>query len=186
MPEAIQTRYDGYAFRSRLEARHAVYFNTLNINWRYEPQGFKLASGECYLPDFYLPNVGLRSTEEHGLWVEIKGEYNSDEWDSFAQFCREKDENGAFLTERVSSEWSDETNFQAPRWDNHMMFVMCEGCHHVKYEFSEGQYMNCESCGGHCSENTRPLTIAQANARSARFEHGESPTDTVPLVEREA
>lgn len=62
--QAIETTYRGYRFRSRLEARWAVFFDALGVQWQYEPQGF-LVGGTPYLPDFYLP--------EHGTWVEVKG-----------------------------------------------------------------------------------------------------------------
>lgn len=62
---AIETRYAGYAFRSRLEARWAVFFDKLGIPWKYEPQGYVVA-GQPYLPDFW---VG----DEDGCWVEVKG-----------------------------------------------------------------------------------------------------------------
>lgn len=52
--KAIQTRYAGHFFRSRLEARWAVFFSHLQIKWQYEIEGFPLPSGP-YLPDFYLP-----------------------------------------------------------------------------------------------------------------------------------
>lgn len=64
---AITTRYKGYAFRSRLEARFAVYFDHLGITWDYEPEGFELGNGLRYLPDFWLPDLRL--------WVEIKPSY---------------------------------------------------------------------------------------------------------------
>ena len=51
----IETQYAGRKFRSRLEARWAAYFDGLGITWDYEPEGFVLPSGECYLPDFYFP-----------------------------------------------------------------------------------------------------------------------------------
>lgn len=62
--KAIETIYNGYRFRSRLEARWAVFFDTLQVRWQYEPEGFKLPSGAGYLPDFYLPDLDL--------WIEIK------------------------------------------------------------------------------------------------------------------
>lgn len=61
---AIPTYYAGYHFRSRLEARWAVFFDHMGIPWLYEPEGFTLA-GKGYLPDFYLP--------ECGTWCEVKG-----------------------------------------------------------------------------------------------------------------
>lgn len=65
--KAIETRYAGCHFRSRLEARWAVFFDHLGIRWEYEPQGFKvgLGPGIRYLPDFWLPDLNT--------WVEVKG-----------------------------------------------------------------------------------------------------------------
>lgn len=59
----IETVYDGYRFRSRLEARWYVAFDALNVVADYEPEGFNL-DGDYYLPDFYLP--------ERHVWVETK------------------------------------------------------------------------------------------------------------------
>lgn len=50
----IQTEYKGYLFRSRLEARWAVFLDAMGIEWEYEPEGFTLSNGSNYLPDFYL------------------------------------------------------------------------------------------------------------------------------------
>jgi len=63
--KAIQTKYDGYHFRSRLEAKWAVFFNELNIEYEYEKEGFELSSGG-YLPDFWLP--------KYKIWIELKGD----------------------------------------------------------------------------------------------------------------
>jgi len=73
MIKAIETVYDGYRFRSRLEARWAVFFNTLQIKYEYEKEGFDI-DGLWYLPDFYLP--------DYSMWIEIKPEsfvFGSDE-----------------------------------------------------------------------------------------------------------
>lgn len=62
--KAIETIFDGYRFRSRLEARWATFFKALGIEYRYEVEGFDL--GEIrYLPDFWLPTLDC--------WIEIKG-----------------------------------------------------------------------------------------------------------------
>lgn len=50
----IETIYNGYRFRSRLEARWAVFFDVLGIEYEYEPEGIN-EDGINYLPDFYLP-----------------------------------------------------------------------------------------------------------------------------------
>lgn len=40
--QAIQTHYNGYKFRSRLEARWAVFFDEMGIQYEYEKEGFEL------------------------------------------------------------------------------------------------------------------------------------------------
>ena len=60
----IPTIYDGNKFRSRLEAKWAVFFDAAGIKYQYEPQGYKVKGSDddgkpkvyCYLPDFYLPD----------------------------------------------------------------------------------------------------------------------------------
>ena len=60
--KAIETMYNGYRFRSRLEARWAVFFDALGVKYEYEPEGFLLPSGKCYLPDFKVKCHGKRGT----------------------------------------------------------------------------------------------------------------------------
>lgn len=60
---ALETRYNGYRFRSRVEARWAVFFDAMEVQYEYEPQGFDLGDGMRYLPDFWLPQLPA--------WVEI-------------------------------------------------------------------------------------------------------------------
>jgi hypothetical protein len=64
--KAIETVYRGYRFRSRLEARYAVFFDVLGVRWEYEPQGFDLGPAGWYLPDFWLPDLRM--------WAEVKAE----------------------------------------------------------------------------------------------------------------
>lgn len=63
--KAIETVYNGYRFRSRLEARWAVFFDALGIEYEYEPEGFDLGKVGRYLPDFWLPTFDT--------WLEVKG-----------------------------------------------------------------------------------------------------------------
>lgn len=67
MIKAIETHYNGYRFRSRLEARWAVFFNAADIPYVYEPEGFVSSTGEHYLPDFYLPHLTT-----NGCYAEVK------------------------------------------------------------------------------------------------------------------
>ena len=68
--KAIQTSYKGYRFRSRTEARWAVFFDALGIAWEYEKEGYDLGELGWYLPDFWLP--------ESQMWVEIKPSLDRD------------------------------------------------------------------------------------------------------------
>ena len=84
--QAIETEYNGYKFRSRLEARWAVFFDALGIRYEYEKEGYQLSNityenqygyrtvmpGDVYyLPDFFLP--------DRDVWIEIKGDKCSDD-----------------------------------------------------------------------------------------------------------
>src|SRR5581483_11404076 len=61
----IETKYRGYRFRSRLEARWAVFFDTAKIRWQYEPQGFDVG-GTAYLPDLHC-YFEVKGTSEYDM-----------------------------------------------------------------------------------------------------------------------
>lgn len=61
----IDTIYRDFKFRSRLEARWAVFFDELGIVWEYEKEGYDI-EGIRYLPDFWLPVLDC--------WIEVKGD----------------------------------------------------------------------------------------------------------------
>lgn len=81
--KAIQTRYKGHHFRSRLEARWAVFFDAVGVRWEYEKEGYDLSASarenlNCegigwYLPDFWLP--------DYNAWIEIKAEIPTPHWE---------------------------------------------------------------------------------------------------------
>ena len=86
MIQAIETKYNGYKFRSRLEARWAVFFDKMDIEYTYEPESFMSdykfelkGQKACYLPDFYLPKLNM--------WVEVKGDKNKLFDDSARMAC---------------------------------------------------------------------------------------------------
>jgi hypothetical protein len=80
--QAIETLYNQNRFRSRLEARWAVFMDCLQIKYQYEPEGYQ-ADGVRYLPDFYLPDLGcfmeVKPTPEHfGEYERRKAKMLSD------------------------------------------------------------------------------------------------------------
>lgn len=81
MLQAIETKYNGFLFRSRLEARWAVFFDEMQIKYEYEPEGFKTKCG------YYLPDFRVMSKIGDPMWYEIKprGFVSCDRFDSFSQ-----------------------------------------------------------------------------------------------------
>lgn len=49
--KAIETSYAGCRFRSRLEARWAVFFDRMGVSWEYEPQGYELDWRLSFCPE---------------------------------------------------------------------------------------------------------------------------------------
>jgi len=79
--QAIKTRYRGYTFRSKTEARWAVLFTELNMAYLYEPYGLCFEGNRKYTCDFLLPYARF--------WIEIKGGYpTNDEVEKAIQLCR--------------------------------------------------------------------------------------------------
>ncbi len=67
---AIGTTYQGFRFRSRIEARWAVFFDALGVPWEHEPEGYSDGATH-YLPDFWLP-------DQQTFW-EVKASKDFDE-----------------------------------------------------------------------------------------------------------
>ncbi len=61
--KSIPTEFAGIAYRSRTEARWAVFFTENNIPFSYETEGFEI-DGLRYVPDFWLPFAKC--------WFEVK------------------------------------------------------------------------------------------------------------------
>lgn len=67
--QCIPTLHAGVRFRSRHEARWAILFSRLAIEWQYEVDGYQLPT-HWYLPDFWLPEIKC--------FAEVKGV--ADQW----------------------------------------------------------------------------------------------------------
>lgn len=86
--KVIETEYKGYRFRSRLEARWAVFFDACGVRWEYEPEGYELNNGQQYLPDFLLHDVEGRVDGD--LHVEVKGKMTKTDAAKINQFSEGK------------------------------------------------------------------------------------------------
>lgn len=76
---AIETHFKGYRFRSRLEARWAVFFDALGLKWEYEPEGFVTSAGP------YLPDFRVWTPQGKPMWYEVKpaGVLSDEKFDAF-------------------------------------------------------------------------------------------------------
>lgn len=192
--KAIQTEYKGYLFRSRLEARWAVFFDELGIEWEYEPEGLVLSNGTYYLPDFYLPGFhcffevkrkSIRGTSEgyHAMVLISNGQW-CNEWsgiicfgdpmdDDLYIYCQETDDGGGGSYE------SEVTIGLHPVTGEPYLFSYEDGRERsffdvfgedmrdipmVTREYDTYDYRDFVS---------KKVMLARLAARQARFEHGE-------------
>lgn len=197
---AIETEYRGCRFRSRIEARWAVFFDALGIEWEYEREGYELGASGRYLPDFWLP--------EHRYWIEIKGSYPPiEERRKLSTFARGMPDAEVFLF--VGSDFrvpflDHARGFRMEgAWGRHFpvddrdscvegqsgqMWAQCTECladrrdtfgivysrylrQHARNRHDWGAS---EPYCGNGAQNTRQLVKAYQEARQARFEFGES------------
>ena len=175
--KAIETRYKGRRFRSRLEARWAVYFDSIGCKWDYEPEGFHLPDGTMYLPDFWLSSVGM--------WAEVKPKWpTNDEIQKAFLLAKGTGHDVLFLdgTPRDTNYWSvgvdkvwmngEDISPSVPCWNDYLLvfykgprFYSCwGGCEDLKGDDRPDQ----------TNMWTHDVPIAVEAGRSARFEHGEN------------
>lgn len=183
--QAIQTLYRGYKFRSRLEARWAVFFDALNIKYLYEPEGFQFDDGTMYLPDFYLP--------DSDSFFEVKG--------IMSQIDRGKINKLVYALNRPVTIGYDDLEFETcmnnfgkflpPKNTWTGWLCKCKKCKKIFFMNNEGAW-SCHCCGFYdgnngfdvllYSDGRPPLFTYDAKVeraieafKQARFEHGESP-----------
>jgi hypothetical protein len=163
--QAIETNYKGYRFRSRLEARWAIFFDALSMPYEYEKEGFNLGNAGWYLPDFYLPDTET--------WIEVKpSEPDETERCKVRTLACARDEYvdivvGTPSIASVESSSSREIlhcypGSMPPGKQNWSTLIWC-----IRFWVNE-------------AKANHPLLIeatieAAHQARSARFEHGETP-----------
>ncbi len=158
----IETSYNGYRLRSRLEARWAVYFDAVGIKWMYEHEGFYLPDWSMYLPDFYLPELDC--------YAEVKPKlFSREEFSRCMHLPRPcilldgvPDNRGYFA---VGS--SLDAGYQDYLSANDYQFVLLQVSHDKKrLWFLLGEH----------PEDYFLYNWPIEAARSARFEHGENPS----------
>lgn len=187
MIKAIETTYKGYRFRSRLEARWAVFFDALGLRWEYEPEGVELPSGERYLPDFKVYGLGYFEIKPmpddydgHSVWPqEDSKEY---------QFFHQDGIRGGILygTPGRVLVSPDTFNYSLASYtgnacDAPYFFCQCEECGTVGFQFDgrSARVDHKDGCSVLTSGSDKNYNIDSADilaaceaARAARFEHG--------------
>lgn len=171
---AIPTKgCDGYQYRSRIEARCALFLATLGISYKPEPQPF-LIDSTPYLPDFA---IFLWTT----LWAEVKGAFGVDP-DGEAKFrsfitSMPRGTRGVLLTEMAAEHvWDWEclvigSEGDGGYWEDKMTWAACPDGYHFEPRFPVG---DCEHCGpeatrGDWNDRDERLEKAYQLARNHRF-----------------
>ncbi len=148
--KAINTIFDGYKFRSRLEARWAVCLKAAGLKYEYEKEGYNV-QGMGYLPDFFI--------SEQNVFIEVKPGEESQKKKSYQSF------NEAFLGEKG---YEIVTVFGNP-WDFDLTgcTFICENGGYIP----DQPYQLIENI---LSLDSNTWVKAALKAKQARFEHGES------------
>jgi len=197
--KAIETQYKGYRFRSRLEARWAVFFDACGVKWEYEPEGYDLGDGLLYLPDFLLHGVTVNHAFHRNncdIYVEVKGQMNDEDAEKIKRFYEAgyEDESqwGVSKTavlvvgnipegdnmQQILWNLQEEAYNDHRDWPNYYNFETVDGDYFAAYP-GAGLYGKFELFGDDSTYlddmNKQATERAFRMARQARFEHGETP-----------
>lgn len=192
--KAIQTKYKGYLFRSRLEARWAVFFDCCGVEYEYEPEGYDLGNGLMYLPDFLLHGVDGRDGGD--LYVEVKGQMDDADAEKINRFYEtgmvnpsicQKSKTAILVVGNIPSGediddilWFIEGEAYANNgdWPNCYNFETIDGDHFAAYpgiNKNGGFELFGDDSNYLCDMDRIATEKAYRIARQARFEHGERP-----------
>jgi hypothetical protein len=180
--KAIETRYKGYRFRSRLEARYAVLFDFLKLKWEYEPEGYIIncphdfgnGSSDCYyLPDFRI--------NDFNWFVEVKAEGRGflrgedGEIDGLGNFATIGRLSAMLDIPVLMLEGTPEPNLglRLYKWEEvQEPYIPLYQCSFVSISGERFEVYHHTGLINYLASNN--LNDAIIAARSARFEHGES------------
>jgi len=175
----IPTEYNGYLFRSRLEARWAVFFDKIGINYKYETEGYDLG-GTYYLPDFWLPHsVEGLADDGWGFWIEIKPvPINDVDLEKVIKLSKHTKHNALIFQ---GNPWPNEYEITKISTMHFDPYLINTGLRFVK---SDNGHVGLRNSNGFSSfpstcclmKDHEFLNTAFKIARQAQFEHGKQPT----------
>ena len=180
----IETEYKGYRFRSRLEARWAIFFDACGVDWEYEPEGYDLGDGLYYLPDFLLHGVDGRDGGD--LYVEVKGQMTDLDALKINRFAEQggkvlvvgkipEGDDAADISEDISRRAYSNGN---EGWPYEFNFETIDGDHFAAHPGinKDGRFELFGDDGSYlCDQDDRATEKAYRLARQARFEYGQTP-----------
>lgn len=193
MIKAIETVYNGYRFRSRLEARWAVFFDALNVPYEYEPEGFWTPYGG-YLPDFRVKCYGNRGSccsDPYDLYIEVKGNMTQDDAEKITAFanltsnCYGLAENPVLIVGNIPPAGFSTEGYLLGAYEKMngidiypFNYHLIDGDYFAAYPAADEHgnfYLWGDDSNYINREDIARVESAYLKARQARFEHGEKP-----------
>lgn len=154
--KSIPTTYKGVQFRSKLEAKWAVFFDSMRVKWKYEPFSFNIGR-HSYTPDFLLPEMdfrhetnampGLGFGKTKGVLFEIKPIAPNSDYKQGLHAAAETIKAPLILAIGTPEDRELQEFGPCQTWDSPMVFIQCQ-CGYNTVEFDEGNYYYCKKCKG--------------------------------------
>jgi hypothetical protein len=165
-----------------------MWFDLIGIDYIYEMEGYVLQTVGAYLPDFYVPNMKLRTTVKHssGTYIEVKPDepdFDSVEMRRLHELCEMikcdclmvwglPKADGGYIEVSLDCDLAVT--------DEPMSFCKCHKCGRIKIEFDEGNYFYCNHCKRRndkiefCDPDHPIFESASNYVRSYRFWNGKN------------
>lgn len=165
--QAIDTVFDGYRFRSRLEARTALMLKAMGVRYVYEEEGFVFPDGTKYLPDFYLP--------DQDAFLEVKGVMRQKDMHKIKMLWWESGKAVIIVDSNLNLRIFDSEdrlfNSPDPTGDDCQVY-RCAVCRKINFISTQNSY-KCMCCGAYDGDYYlmgAKYEEARALAKQARFE----------------
>lgn len=159
----IETIYNGYRFRSRLEARWAVAFDVMGLNYEYEHEGYEFIEDNGN-KIFYLPDFHVTLEDGRKMFIEVKASMEE---------MTDEDRRKVYLLDAFSFDVDEKT----------YGCIVASKLEHAKrwieyYGYEEYEVPNCNDnwiLKNVLMVDDFTFNKAMDIAKKARFEHGEKP-----------